>query len=73
MSAWDVTLCRNLGQDLRAEVGVAGLQFGSGARSPWCRPAPGRRGRSRRRLTSRKQPEETALPIVSGWLVPWMR
>ena len=24
-------------------------------------------------LTSRKQPEETAWPIVCGWLVPWMR
>ena len=37
---------------------------------PWCRPGPGRRDRLTSSLVMRKQPDDTALPIVSGSFEP---
>ena len=54
----------------------AGVDFGSrvsAGRSPCCRPARGRRGRPHRHSPGGSSPTNTAWPIVSGALVPWMR
>ena len=49
------------------------LRGASSSRSPSCRRRRGYRGPPTSSLVMRKQPEDTAWPIVSGSLEPWMR
>ena len=59
----------------RVRAGCAGsaLAQSSSSRPRWCRRGRGCRDRSTSSLVMRKQPDDTAWPIVSGSLEPWMR